>query len=305
MVGVGWKDSDKLFQEALHREQDQKAAAQKAPPSREELEEAAGILKEKLQGLVREDSAGEVKFVYESVAGFYEMSFGSMEQALAHYKKCLERILWRWGKRDEYFTTLENICIVLQRLQRYEEAVPAYGETIEYARESNNRNMLQRCSNNLGAMYLDMGKPGEALPHLSVALPAYPEPLFDCGHECLDTVRFGGKLEVCFQSFRAGLYQLLFQCIRNFAVVLQKLEDSLDLGISGCLLSCLLCCICPLKSDKLFKAHIVLLYFRRSLHPADIVMELLCGFIPGIVCGRYCNMVLIGSLPPFVPLVKK
>lgn len=132
--------------------------------------EAAGVLKEKLQGLVREDSAGEVKFAYESVAGFYEMSFGSMEQALVHYKKCLERILWRWGKRDEYFATLGNICIVLQRLQRYEEAVPVYGEIIEYARESNNRNVLQRCSNNLGAMYLDMGKPGEALPHLSVAM---------------------------------------------------------------------------------------------------------------------------------------
>lgn len=132
--------------------------------------EAAGVLKEKLQGLMREDSAGEVKFAYETVAGFYEMSFGSMEQALVHYKKCLERILWRWGKRDEYFTTLGNICIVLQRLQRYEEAVSAYGEIIEYTRKTDNKNLLQRCSNNLGAMYLDMGKPGVALPHLSVAL---------------------------------------------------------------------------------------------------------------------------------------
>lgn len=36
-VGGGWMDNDRLFRKALHGEQNQKAAAQKTPPSRDEL----------------------------------------------------------------------------------------------------------------------------------------------------------------------------------------------------------------------------------------------------------------------------
>lgn len=133
-------------------------------------QEAAALLKEKTRSLVREDSSVEMKHGYEDMAGFYEMSFGSMEQALDHYSRCLERALWRWGKNDEYFATLGNICIVLQRLRRYEEAISAYGELLEYARETGSRYLLQRNSNNLGVLYLDMEKPEEALPHLQTAL---------------------------------------------------------------------------------------------------------------------------------------
>lgn len=138
-------------------------------------QKAAGLLIGRIQSLLREETAGELKFSYETLVGFYEMSFGSMEQALFHYNKCLERILWRWGKRDEYFVTLGNICIVLQRLRRYQEAISLYGEIIEYARETENRSLFCRFCNNLGSLYLDMGKPQEAMPHLSTALEGVRE----------------------------------------------------------------------------------------------------------------------------------
>lgn len=132
--------------------------------------EDARLLKGKMKSLLREDSSGELKLFYENIAGFYEMSFGNMEQALAHYYRNQERILWRWGKDDEYFSTLGNIAIVLQRLKRYEDAIAAYSELLAYARERENRNLLQRGSNNLGVLYLDMEKPQEALLYLPTAL---------------------------------------------------------------------------------------------------------------------------------------
>lgn len=132
--------------------------------------EDAELLKGKIQSLLREDSPGEIKFSCENMMAFYEMTFGNMEQALIHYSRCLELILWRWGKCIEYYNTLGNSCIVLQRLQRFEEAIPVYNEIMDYARESDNMNLYRGCCNNLAVLYLEMGNPEEALSYLSTAL---------------------------------------------------------------------------------------------------------------------------------------
>lgn len=132
--------------------------------------EAAEPLMKNIQSLLQKDFPGEWKLTYEGLAGAYELTFGSMEQALTHYSECLEQALQYHGRNIGYYSVLGQVAIVLQRLKRYEEAIPVYGTILEYAQESGDMNMLQRFSNNLAVLYLDLGKPEEALLHLPVAL---------------------------------------------------------------------------------------------------------------------------------------
>lgn len=132
--------------------------------------EDADSLKEKLQSLQPEDPIGVLRISYENIAGAYELAFGSEEQALAHYSRCLEQYLLYQGKNVNYYITLGQVAIALQRLKRYEEAISVYGTLLDYARDNGDVYMLQRFSNNLSVLYLDMEKPEEALPHLQMAL---------------------------------------------------------------------------------------------------------------------------------------
>lgn len=133
--------------------------------------EAAESLKEKLQSLLQQNDPLDVlRISYENIAGLYELTFGSEEQALEHYSRCLEHYLTYQGKRVDYYITLGQVVIVLQRMRRYEEAISAYGTLLDYARDSGDAYMLQRFSNNLSVLYLDMEKPEEALTYLQTAL---------------------------------------------------------------------------------------------------------------------------------------
>lgn len=132
--------------------------------------EPAQELLKAIRGLLREDSPSFMKNSYENLAGAYELTFGSLEQALVHYSNCLERAVQYSGRDTAYFGTLGQVAIVLQRLGRYEEAISAYHELLEYAHAQKDIYMSQRFHNNLGVLYLEMGNPGEALRYLPTAL---------------------------------------------------------------------------------------------------------------------------------------
>ena len=127
-------------------------------------------LLDKLKAEVGENALPMHKVQYADLAGAYELNFGSLEQALAHYREELKIRLEYYSKDQNYYVLLGQIAIVYQRMKRYEEALENYHAIIAHAKQAGDSALLHMFSNNLAVLYLDLKKPEEAIPHLNTAL---------------------------------------------------------------------------------------------------------------------------------------
>ena len=119
---------------------------------------------------MNEDALFTRRIEYEDLSGTYELNYGSLEQALIHYRENLTIRLEYYGKDQNYYVTLGQMAIAYQRLKRYDEALEAYHTIIDYAKQVGDIPLLHMFSNNLAVLYLDLAKPEEAIPHLNTAL---------------------------------------------------------------------------------------------------------------------------------------
>ena len=127
-------------------------------------------LLDKLKAEIGENALPMQKVQYADLAGAYELNFGSLEQALAHYREDLKLRLEYYSKDQNYYVLLGQIAIVYQRMKRYEEALENYHTIIAHAKRADDAALLHMFSNNLAVLYLDLQKPDEAIPHLNTAL---------------------------------------------------------------------------------------------------------------------------------------
>lgn len=130
----------------------------------------AKLLLDKLKAEVGENALPMHKVQYADLAGAYELNFGCLEQALAHYQEDLKLRLEYYSKDQNYYVLLGQIAIVYQRMKRYEEALENYHAIIAHAKRAGDAALLHMFSNNLAVLYLDLQKPEEAIPHLNTAL---------------------------------------------------------------------------------------------------------------------------------------
>lgn len=107
---------------------------------------------------------------YKMTALNYELYFGDLEAAYRHCKDAITLSEELWEKDATYYGLLGQLAIVLQRLERYAEAVETYLELLAHARETNDRHMLSIFSNNLSVAYLELNQPKRALAHLDTVL---------------------------------------------------------------------------------------------------------------------------------------
>ena len=133
-------------------------------------EDLAKPLLEKLKAEVGENALPMHKVQYADLAGAYELNFGSLELALAHYQEDLKLRLEYYSKDQNYYVLMGQIAIVYQRMKRYEEALENYHDIITHAKQAGDAALLHMFSNNLAVLYLDLKKPDEAIPHLNTAL---------------------------------------------------------------------------------------------------------------------------------------
>lgn len=123
-----------------------------------------------IQAAVSDHSPFLKKLQYADLAGAYELNFGSLEKALEHYRQVLALRMEYYGKDQNYYVSLGQMAIVLQRLNRYSESIDCYHRIIAHARSVNDSYMLHMFSNNLAVAYLAMGRPEDAVPHVITAL---------------------------------------------------------------------------------------------------------------------------------------
>lgn len=107
---------------------------------------------------------------YSLTAGNYELYFGAPEKALEHFQKA--RSMRERFRQDDpsLIQLMGQIAITLQRLGRYQEALDTYLTILEHVRENGSDQLLHLVSNNIAVVYLELGQPLEALPHLETAM---------------------------------------------------------------------------------------------------------------------------------------
>lgn len=128
--------------------------------------EALQAMKERLT----ESSPDWCKAQYATLAGTYELLYGTPEAALEHYLWQKNHILEYQGKCYSYYNTLGQIGQVLRRLGRLEEALDNYKEILEFAGENGHTALHQRICCNLSDVYLDLKQPEDALTYLHDAV---------------------------------------------------------------------------------------------------------------------------------------
>ena len=121
------------------------------------MEQDAAAMLAELEKLVEKYPRPLFQMYYFDVAGHYEMNYGDLEKALAYLRRGTQLILEYYGADVNYCQQVNKICIVLQRLKRYEEALEKYERIIEKAKNLAESNLVMMYSNNLGVLYLDLG----------------------------------------------------------------------------------------------------------------------------------------------------
>lgn len=128
--------------------------------------EALNAMKE----MLTENSPDWCKAQYATLAGTYELIYGSPKAALEHYLWQKNHILEYQGKCYSYYNALGQIGQVLRRLKRYEEALESYHEILRFAGKNGHIALHQRICCNLSGVYLDMERPADALIYLRDAV---------------------------------------------------------------------------------------------------------------------------------------
>lgn len=132
--------------------------------------EAAYELLQQIKPLAQKRNLPTIIAEYEQTAGAYEMYYGDLEKALAHYMRARNQVEAFWDEDPNYIQNLGQIAIILQRLKRYEEALEHYKKAIALAKQIKNAQLLHVLSNNISVVYLELERPKEALMHLADAM---------------------------------------------------------------------------------------------------------------------------------------
>ena len=165
-------------------------------------DEVAQILK-KMQNFQNELTDPMHKIQYMDILGTYELYFGSAEMAIKHFHAQRDMHLDYFGRDRNYYTQNGQIALVLHQLKRYEEAVELSLGALEYAKETNDIQLLHMINNNLSVFYLDMGQAENAIPILQNILPGAREQGGIALGECLKNLaRAYGQLDQTAEEYR-------------------------------------------------------------------------------------------------------
>ena len=129
--------------------------------------EEAKLLLDKTEQLEKKISMPDITISYLYNLGSYELFFGELENACSAMEKALAITDEHYGRNPNYYSTLTQLAIILQRQERFDEARDAYEQIFNFSKDCGFFNIAR---NNYAVLLLDMGKPQEALPVITEVL---------------------------------------------------------------------------------------------------------------------------------------
>lgn len=133
-----------------------------------QVEEAKPLL-ERMQRLEKALDTPKATLQVQQTMGTYELYYGDLDRAAAAVEKALEILDEYYGRELNYYSTLNQLAIILQRQKRFDQAKDAYEQMLEFGKDQVYSNVWR---NNYAVLMLDMGKPEEALPQIAAVLAA-------------------------------------------------------------------------------------------------------------------------------------
>lgn len=94
-----------------------------------------------------------------------------LENALDYATQNLDIVEQLRGKTMDYYAANADIALILQRMNRFEEAARRYEQTLTFARQAEHGFWIQNTCNNLSVVWLETEQPEKALACLDEALP--------------------------------------------------------------------------------------------------------------------------------------
>ena len=133
-----------------------------------QAEEAKPLLDE-MGKLEKTIAMPSVTIQYQMSVGTYELYYGDLGKAAEMVEKALVVLDEYYGKDINYYTSLNQLAIILQRQKRFDQAKAAYEQILSFGK---NQVYFGLARNNYAVLLLDMGKPEEAMPHIAEVLAA-------------------------------------------------------------------------------------------------------------------------------------
>lgn len=128
---------------------------------------------ERLGRMIRqeEEKFPRLELMYYIVYGGLLMGTGDSESAVPYFEKGKEASELYYGrnKKRDYVIVCRELAIALSRVGRREEALQNYQEVLEFFKGTQAEFQLSVTNNNIGVLYLEWGKPEEALSYLEEA----------------------------------------------------------------------------------------------------------------------------------------
>lgn len=124
-------------------------------------------LLDKMAKLEKMIAMPSVTIQYQQTLGTYELYYGDLEKAAEAVERALEITEEYYGKNHNYYSTLNQLAIILQRQKRYAQAKDAYEQILRFGKDQVYFNVAH---NNYAVLLLDMEKPEEAMPHIATVL---------------------------------------------------------------------------------------------------------------------------------------
>lgn len=106
----------------------------------------------------------------------WSLNAGLLENALDYATRNLDIVDQLRGRTMDYYAANADIALILQRMNRFEEAQSRYEQTLSFARQAENGFWIQNTCNNLSVVWLETGQPEKALACLDEAL-TYARPM--------------------------------------------------------------------------------------------------------------------------------
>ena len=106
----------------------------------------------------------------------WSLNAGLLENALDYATRNLDIVDQLRGRTMDYYAANGDIALILQRMNRFGEAADRYGQTLSFARQTENGFWIQNTCNNLSVVWLETGQPEKALDCLEEAL-TYARPM--------------------------------------------------------------------------------------------------------------------------------
>ena len=173
--------------------------------------EAAKPLLDQMEKLEKSIAMPSVTIQYLSCLGTYELYYGDLQNARQAIEGALAIIEEYFGKDINYYSTLNQLALILQRQKKYAEAKEAYEEILSYGEGQLYFNVAR---NNYAVLLLDMAKPEEAIPHLTEVLSvARQQGGIALGEALRNMARAHGL---------SGVYAREYECLTEAAPLLEE-----------------------------------------------------------------------------------